>query len=186
MRMLLLGPPGGGKGTQGARLSAQLGVAHIAVGDLLRQEVSAETPLGVRVAEYMTRGELVPDELIIDALTPRLVATEGFILDGFPRTLAQAQTADEAIPLDVVVYLDVREQELRRRLLARAELEGRADDTPDVIARRLHVYADATAPLIELYRERGRLVEIDGEQAAEAITDQVLALAQQALSPSAG
>src|SRR5439155_12199759 len=82
MRMLLLGPPGGGKGTQGARLSAQLGVAHIAVGDLLRQEVSAETPLGVRVAEYMTRGELVPDELIIDALTPRLVAAEGFILDG--------------------------------------------------------------------------------------------------------
>jgi adenylate kinase len=130
MRMLLLGPPGGGKGTQGARLSAQLGVAHIAVGDLLRREVSAETPLGVRVAEYMTRGELVPDELIIDALTPRLVAAEGFILDGFPRTLAQAQTADEAIPLDVVVYLNVREQELRRRLLGRADLEGRADDTP--------------------------------------------------------
>ena len=86
----------------------------------------------------------------------------------------------------MVVHLNVREQELRRRLLARAALEGRADDTPDVIARRLRVYADATAPLIELYRERGQLVEIDGEQAVEAITDQVLALTEQALSPSAG
>ena len=172
--MLLLGPPGGGKGTQGARLAEHLGVPHISTGDLLRAEVARKTPLGKQVAAYMERGELVPDDLMIDVLMPHLQGA-GAILDGFPRTVAQARALDErGVPPDTVVYLPVRAAELRRRLLARAAVEGRSDDTPEVIDNRLRVYEDETAPLIDFYRERGVLTEVRGEQPIERITDEVL------------
>lgn len=172
MRLLLIGPPGGGKGTQGERLSAALGVPHIASGDVLRAEAAAGTPLGRRAARFMERGELVPDAVIIEALTPRL--SGGFILDGFPRNLGQAEAVDKLVTFDAVIHLPVREPELMRRLLARAAVEGRADDTRTVIRHRLRVYAEQTAPLIEHYRRMGVLVERSGEGDVEAITASVL------------
>jgi adenylate kinase len=181
-RLLLIGPPGAGKGTQGTRLSEELGVEHIAVGDLLRAEVSRGTPLGRRVEECLSSGELVSDELIADVLKPALVEANergGFILDGFPRTLEQAEIADElgrrrGVPLDAVVYLDVAESELRRRLLARAEVEGRSDDTAEVIDRRLELFAEATEPLIDLYEQRGILVKADGARPVDDVSREIL------------
>jgi adenylate kinase len=181
-RLLLLGPPGAGKGTQGARLSEELGVEHIAVGDLLRAEVSRGTPLGRQVEECLSSGELVSDELIAEVLTPALVAANargGFILDGFPRTVEQTEIADElgrrrGVPLDAVVYLDVDEAELRRRLLARAEVEGRSDDTADVIDRRLELFAEATEPLIDLYDKRGILLTADGARSVDDVNREIL------------
>ena len=182
MRILLLGPPGGGKGTQGARLSERLGVPHVAAGDLLREEVARATPAGERAAASLRRGELVPDELIIGLLEPALAAAAahgGFILDGFPRTVEQARAADEMTlrldaPLDAVVYLEVPEDELERRLLARAGVEGRSDDTPAVIARRFRVFEQETEPLIDLYARRGLLLRVDGGQDADEITEEAL------------
>ena len=142
MRLLLLGGPGGGKGTQAARLVQRLGIEHVAAGDALRAEVQRGTEIGRRAASYLDRGELVPDEVVVDLITPVAVEAAGhggYVLDGFPRSLAQAHVADDAwerlgIGLEAVVYLEVPERELRRRLLARAETEDRSDDTPDVIA----------------------------------------------------
>ena len=141
MRLLLLGGPGSGKGTQGARLAGRLEVEHVAAGDALRAEVKRGTEIGARAAAYIEAGELVPDEVVVDLMTPIVAAAAqagGYILDGFPRNLAQAHVADDAwerrgIGLEAVVYLEVPEPELRRRLLARAEIEGRSDDTPEVI-----------------------------------------------------
>ena len=181
-RILLLAPPGGGKGTQGARLSPRLGVEHVAAGDLLRAEVAGGSEAGRRAAGYLRRGALVPDRLIIEVLTPALVAANrrgGYILDGFPRTLAQALEADDlgrrlGLALDAVVYLDVPDAELRRRLLARAVEQGRADDTPEVIESRLRLFAAETRPLIDLYRERRILVSVDGARDVEEITSEVM------------
>jgi adenylate kinase len=171
--MLMLGPPGGGKGTQSTRIAERLGIKHISTGDLLRDEVARKTPLGQEVAGYMERGELVPDEMIVDALMPHLQGE--FILDGFPRTVAQARALEQrGIPLDAVVNLTVRAPELKRRLLARAAVEGRSDDTPEVIDNRLRVYEQDTAPVIDFYRERGVLTEVRGEQPIERITDDVM------------
>jgi adenylate kinase len=174
VRLLILGPPGGGKGTQSARLAERLGIEHISTGDLLRDEVARDTPLGREVAGYMERGELVPDELIIDTLIPHLQAG-GFILDGFPRTVEQARALERrGIPLDAAVNLTVRAPELKRRLLGRAAAEGRADDTPEVIDNRLRVYEEQTAPVIDFYRERGLLSEVRGEQPIDRITEETL------------
>lgn len=174
MRMLMLGPPGGGKGTQSARLAGRLGVEHISTGDLLRAEVARATRLGKQVAGYMEHGELVPDDLIIEALVPHLQGG-GFILDGFPRTLAQARALKQhGVPLDAVVNLTVRTPELKRRLLGRAAVEGRSDDTPDVIDNRLRVYEEDTVPVIAFYLELGLLTEVSGEQPIERITDDVM------------
>jgi adenylate kinase len=182
MRLLLLGGPGGGKGTQGARLAERLEVEHVAAGDALRAEVQRGSEIGTRVAGYLDAGELVPDDVVVDLMTPIVAAAAragGYILDGFPRNLAQAHVADEAweqrgIGLEAVVYLEVPEPELRRRLLARAEIEGRSDDTPEVIANRLGLFAETTFPLVEHYRDRGLLVAIAADQAPEAVTDDVL------------
>ena len=144
MRLLLLAGPGGGKGTQGARLAERLEAEHVAAGDALRAEVARGSDIGARVAGYLDAGELVPDQVVVDLMTPIVAAAAeagGYILDGFPRNLAQAHVADDAweqrgIGLEAVVYLEVPEAELRRRLLARAEIEGRSDDTPEVIDHR--------------------------------------------------
>ncbi len=182
-RLLLLAPPGGGKGTQGSRLRERLGVEHLAMGDILRAEVEGGSPAGDRASAYLERGELVPDDVILDLLTPPLVAAAqqgGYILDGFPRTVAQAEALDElgerhGIPLQAVVYLDVDDAELERRLLARAHEQGRRDDTPEVIARRIELFHSDTSPLVDFYEQRGMLERIDGTRDVDDITAEILA-----------
>ena len=187
MNVLLLGPPGSGKGTQGVRLAARLGIEHIATGDLLRAEVAAGTPTGRRAEAFMNSGELVPDELIMELVMPRVfaaAAAEGYVLDGFPRTVAQAHAARElaqragASP-HVVIYLDVPAEELTRRMLARARSQGRADDTAETIAHRIEVFEQVTRPLVEHYRERGLLRVVDaarGGAGPDAVFEAVLAV----------
>ena len=175
MRLLLLAPPGSGKGTQGERLAARFGVRHIAAGDLLRAEARAGTPAGHQIAAWQERGDLVPDQLVLDVLTPVVVAAVaagGYILDGFPRTLPQATVAAElgarlGLTLDAAVYLYAPEPVLMRRLLARA---GRNDDTSDVIEHRLQVFAETTSPLVTYYRNRGILLAVDADQPPESVT----------------
>ena len=178
MNVLLIGPPGSGKGTQGERLAQRLNLEHIAAGDLLRAEVANNTPLGRQVADMMQRGDLVPDVVILSLLMPRVLAASeanGYLLDGFPRSVEQAVEARSlaeragASP-DAVIYLDVPREELVRRILARAAKEGRADDNPETVANRLQVFDEATRPLIDYYRDRGLLHIIDANQDEEAVT----------------
>jgi adenylate kinase len=157
----MLAPPGGGKGTQGERLADELGVEHISSGAVLRAEVAAGTPLGREVAACMAKGRLAPDDLVTQALRPALEQRDSYVLDGFPRTLAQTNDLD----FDAVVYLKVPEPEIERRLLAR----GRADDTPEAIGQRLRQYEADTRPLIDHYREQGVLIELDGDRPADEI-----------------
>ena len=180
MRLLLVGAPGSGKGTQGQALAALYGVEHISSGEVLRVEVRAGTPLGREVADFQRRGDLVPDQIVFDLLIPAVAAATargGYILDGFPRTVPQAlQAADVArrldLTLDAAIYLNVPEPVLLQRLLSRA----RPDDTDEVIKHRLEVFTETTSPLIAYYRQqRGILVEVDGDQPPEAITAEIQA-----------
>jgi len=161
----MLAPPGGGKGTQGVRLARELGVPHISSGDVLRAEVSDDTALGREVKTHMAAGRLAPDELVTRAMLPVIERLDGYILDGYPRTLAQAG----GLEFDAVVYLRVPDDEVERRMLAR----GRADDRPDVIKERLREYAADTEPLIDRYRDV--LVEVDGNRDPDAIADDLKA-----------
>jgi adenylate kinase len=183
VRLLLLAPPGAGKGTQGARLAARYGVRHIAAGDLLRAEARAGTPAGREIAVYQARGHLVPDQIVLNALTPAVVeaaAGGGYILDGFPRTLPQATAAAElaarlGVTLDAVVYLYAPDEVLTRRLLDRASQGGRADDVADVIRHRLLVFAETTGPLIPYYTERGILIAVDADQPPDSVAADIQA-----------
>ena len=161
----MLAPPGGGKGTQGVRLAHELGVPHISSGDVLRSAVAEDTELGREVKAHMAAGRLAPDDLVTRAITPVIESLDGYILDGYPRTLAQAQTVD----FDAVVYLRVPDDEVERRMLAR----GRADDKPGVIRERLREYAADTEPLIDRYRDV--LVEVDGDRDEDAIAEDLKA-----------
>jgi adenylate kinase len=189
VRLLLLAPPGAGKGTQGERLAVWSGVRHIAAGDLLRAEAQAGGRLGREIGTYQARGDLVPDQIVLDVLTPVVVgavAEGGYILDGFPRTLPQATAAAElgvrlGLTLDAVVYLDAPEEVLTRRLLARARQSGRADDTADVIRHRLQVFAETTRPLVAYYAERGILVTVNADQPPESVTADIQAQLRQSL-----
>jgi adenylate kinase len=182
MNVLLIGPPGSGKGTQGERLAERLGIEHLAAGDLLRAEVAKDTPLGRRVADMMTRGDLVPDAVIISLLMPRVLAANdanGYLLDGFPRSVEQAVEARKLAELaeagpDAVIYLDAPREELVRRILARAEVEGRADDNPETVENRLRVFDEATRPLVEHYRERGLLHVVNADQHEDEVTADIL------------
>ncbi|MFN7784183.1 MAG: adenylate kinase [Lysobacterales bacterium] len=182
MRLVLLGAPGSGKGTQATRLKEQLGVPHISTGDLLRAAVAAGTPLGLQAKAVMERGELVSDEIVLGMLEERFSQPDiarGFILDGYPRNLAQASALDALLqrlhlPVDVAVQLDVSTELLVQRIAGRAQAEGRADDTPEAVANRLRVYSDQTAPVIDYYRERGRLVCVYGVGAMEEVSDRIL------------
>jgi adenylate kinase len=183
MNLLLIGPPGSGKGTQGQLLAERFGLEHVAAGDLLRAEVEAETPIGKAVAGYLDRGELVPDEIIVELLMPVIVhAVEknGYVLDGFPRSVGQAliarKLAEEAgaIP-DAVFYLEASRDELVRRILERARIEGRSDDTEEIVNNRLQVFDEATRPLVEYYRSRGLLHVIDANQSEEQVAEHILA-----------
>lgn len=184
VNLLLIGPPGAGKGTQGERLAHRLGIAHLAAGDMLRAEVEAGSPIGKQVADLMRRGELVPDSVIMQLLQPRIVAAAadgGYLLDGFPRSVEQAKEArrmadsSQAAP-DAVIYLDAPRDELVRRILARAEIEGRPDDNPETVTKRLQVFDEATRPLIEYYRDRGLLQVVDANQDEDAVTEAILAV----------
>ena len=168
MRIVLLGAPGSGKGTQGTRLAERLGVPHVSSGELLRRHIDEGTELGGRAADFVARGELVPDDLVL-AIVGQAVAdaraTGGYVLDGYPRSLAQAEQAYAmAVPrgdtADAVVYLSVPDGVVRERLAGRGE--GRADDAdPEVVERRLQVFHELTEPLLDFYRDRGILVTID-------------------------
>ena len=183
MRLLLLAPPGAGKGTQGERLARRFGVPHIAAGDLLRAEARGATARGRQVAAYQERGDLVPDEIVFDVLTPAVVeaaARGGYILDGFPRTLSQATAAAElggrlGVTLDAAVCLYAPDATLTRRLLARASQGGRTDDTGAVIRHRLQLFATATGPLVGYYQKRGILVAVDADEPADSVTAEILA-----------
>jgi adenylate kinase len=168
VRILLLGPQGSGKGTQAQRISSTYGVPHIATGDMLRAAMAAGSELGSRIKPIYDAGELVRDDLMIELIRERLSqpdAERGFVLDGFPRTLEQADALDDMLleigsPLDVVFDLQIDEPTTVVRLLGRAQEEGRSDDTPEAIAKRLELFRDATTPVIEHYRAQGKVVGV--------------------------
>jgi adenylate kinase len=180
MRLVLVGPPGAGKGTQAVRLAERLGVPHISTGDLFRANLSQETALGLEAKSYMDKGNLVPDDVTVRMVRDRLAdddVEKGFILDGFPRTVSQAESLDELLgergeELDAVVEFQVDEDELVNRLLAR----GRSDDTEAVIRNRQQVYRDETFPLLDHYR--AIVVSVDAQGEVEEITDRVAAALQ--------
>jgi len=169
MRLILMGPPGAGKGTQAVALAARIGAAHISTGDIFRANVAEQTELGRNAQRYMDAGEYVPDEITNAMVEERISRddADSFILDGYPRTVDQVETLDGMLeeldrPLDVVLALVVDSEELIARLLKRAETSGRADDTEEVIRHRQEVYTAETAPLLKIYGERGLLREVDG------------------------
>ncbi len=192
MRLLILGPPGAGKGTQAVRVAEHFGIPAISTGDIFRANIRDRTPLGQKVKSIIDAGEYVPDELTNDLVRDRLGqpdAREGFLLDGYPRTAAQVVELDEILieqghPLQHVLELTVDTDEVVARLLRRAETDGRSDDTEDVIRTRQQVYAEQTAPLVETYRERGLLVQVDGMGEVDAVAERVLA-ALEAREPGA-
>jgi adenylate kinase len=170
MRIVFLGPPGSGKGTQARLLGQRAGVPAISTGDMLREAVRLGTPLGLRARAIMEAGELVGDDVVTGLIRERIAAPDarnGFLLDGFPRTIEQARALDQLLegigePLDGVINLLVPEQTLTERMLGRAAEEGRSDDRPQTVAERLRVYREKTAPLVEHYRKRGLLSDVDG------------------------
>ena len=179
MRIVFIGPPGAGKGTQAERLIKKCRLAHLSTGDMLRAARDAQTEVGKKAEEYMSQGQLVPDDVIIAIIADRLAQSDcqsGYLLDGFPRTIAQAEAldamlAEKATPLDVVLELRVPEDELFNRLAGR----GRADDTPDVIRQRLVAYRKQTEPLLDYYGKKNLLKVIDGMGTIEAIFHRVTA-----------
>lgn len=181
MRIAFLGPPGSGKGTQAKLLGKRLGVPAISTGDILREAVRRETALGRRAKAIMEAGELVPDDVMIGLIHERLGsadAADGFVLDGFPRTVEQAQALDRLLedhgtPLDAVLNLAVPEATLFERLLGRSEQEGRSDDRPETIRERLRVYGEKNAPLVRFYEAAGLLTRVDGFGAVDDVTGRI-------------
>jgi adenylate kinase len=183
MRLVLLGPPGSGKGTQALRFTERLNIAHLSTGDMLRAAVAAKTPVGLRAAAIMERGELVPDDVVIGVIADRVEEPDcanGFILDGFPRTVAQAEgldalLKDKGIDLDAVIELSVDEGALLARIEGRAKETGgaRADDNPETVKRRLEVYREQTAPVSAYYEASGRLRRVDGMQTIDQVTEAI-------------
>jgi adenylate kinase len=183
MRILMIAPPGAGKGTQSALIAAHYGIPHIATGELLRDHVARRTDLGLTVQEYLDRGELVPDQVVLDiareALVDAKAAGGGYVLDGIPRNMEQARAAymigrELGMTADVALHLKADDAEVTRRLLARAALERRSDDTADIIAQRLALYHEVTAPIVSWYRDRGILVSVDAMRSAQQVGREIL------------
>ena len=182
IRILLIGPPGAGKGTQAALLAKHFGIPAISTGDIFRENVRNETPLGVEAKAFMDRGEYVPDSLTNALVRDRLNqedAVNGFLLDGYPRTIDQVEELDDILDetdkkLDVVVQLTAESEELQRRLSGRAQEQGRSDDTPDVIKRRLDVYEQQTAPLIDIYASRSLVAKVNGLGEISDVTKRII------------
>lgn len=183
MQLLMVAPPGAGKGTQAAKLAAHYGITHLSSGDLFRREVAAGTAVGKEVEAYLKRGDLVPDSLVLEILAGPVIEAAsrgGYVLDGFPRTRAQAEEAYRVaqqlsgVELQAVVHLEVSREELLRRLLTRAQMDGRVDDTREVIDHRLEVYATETAPMLDFYSGRGLVVDVDGEQPVDEVFSAII------------
>jgi adenylate kinase len=180
VNLLVLGPQGAGKGTQAKRISAEYGIPHVATGDMFRA-LDTGTELGRRVKEIMDSGELVPDEITIAMIRERLSEPDaggGFVLDGFPRNLAQAEALDTMLggigrALDAILFFDVADSVGMERALSRAELEGRSDDTREVIAKRLAVYHEQTEPIVEHYRATGKLVPLHADRTIDEVWSEI-------------
>ena len=192
-RMVLLGPPGAGKGTQAARIAERLGIPAISTGDIFRANVAGATELGTQAKAYMDKGEYVPDSITNAMVADRIAQADcenGFLLDGYPRTTAQvgeldSMLKDSGLALDVVVEITADAEAVVARLLKRAGEQGRADDTEPVIRRRLEVYAESTAPLADLYAERALLVQVDGMGEIDVVTGRIMeALASRGITVS--
>ncbi|MGC1209399.1 MAG: adenylate kinase [Ornithinimicrobium sp.] len=183
MRLLILGAPGAGKGTQAVHIAKRLDIPAISTGDIFRKNISEETELGLKVKSILASGGFVPDDVTIDIVRDRLTeedAQGGFLLDGFPRTPGQVEALDEMLSdqgasLDAVVELTVDTDEVVQRLLQRAQEQGRADDTEEVIRERMNLYAEETAPLSSIYRSRGVLIHVDGMGEVDEVTNRVFA-----------
>lgn len=188
MFIVLMGAPGAGKGTQAKRLHEALDLPHVSTGDLFRYNLKNETELGKLAKTFMDKGELVPDSVTVAMVKDRLSqpdCAEGAILDGFPRTRAQAVALDQLLAemntsISVVPYIKVDREELVRRLLNRAELEGRTDDNEETIRTRMRVYEEQTKPLLDYYEEQGLLVEVDGQQSIEEVQEDLLQVVKEA------
>ena len=188
MRLLLIGAPGAGKGTQAERIAEHFGVVHISSGDLLRDHVSRQTAVGRTASAYMDRGELVPMAVVLDMLRKPVVAAAaagGYVLDGFPRTVEQAEAGyevarDLGVSVQLAILLDVNRDQLVQRLLARGQSSGRSDDTAEVIERRLAVYQEQTEPLLDYYRTRERLIVVNGDRRVDEVTWSVVVQLQRA------
>ena len=182
IRILLIGPPGAGKGTQAALLAQHFGIPAISTGDIFRENVRNETPLGLEAKAFMDRGEYVPDSLTNALVRDRLNqedAVAGFLLDGYPRTIDQVEELDDILEetdkkLDVVVQLTADSEGLLRRLSGRAQEQGRSDDTPEVIKRRLDVYEEQTAPLIDIYASRSLVAKVNGLGEIADVTNRII------------
>jgi adenylate kinase len=182
VRILILGPQGSGKGTQAKRIASAYDVPHVATGDILREAVANGSELGAKVRPILERGDLVPDDLMVGLIRERLADEDGFVLDGFPRTIAQAEALDAMLdeiakPLDAVILLQVCDEVATERLRSRAIEEGRTDDSPDAIRNRLSLYHELTELVVERYRLGGAEFAVDGEQSV----DDVFAAIQDAL-----
>ncbi len=178
MKILILGPQGSGKGTQAKLLAASRGLAHVATGDILRAAIANGSELGRRVEPILERGDLVPDELMIDVIRERVEGEDGYVLDGFPRTLPQAEALGSMLaeiekPFDAVLLLQVSDDVATRRLQVRAANEGRADDSPEAIRNRLRLYHERTEPVVDRYRVDGTLIPVDGEGSVEEVAAQI-------------
>jgi adenylate kinase len=184
MRVLMIAPPGAGKGTQSELIAARFGISHIATGELLRDHVVRRTGLGLAVQEYLDRGELVPDQVVLDMVREAVVAAKaaggGYVLDGVPRNMQQARALylialELEMTADVALHLDAGDAEVTRRLLARAALEHRSDDTEQVIAQRLALYHHVTSPILGWYRQRGILISVDAMRPVQQVSREILA-----------
>jgi adenylate kinase len=194
MRLIIMGPPGAGKGTQAKLIAERLSIPAISTGDIFRANVADETPLGVEAKRYMDAGDYVPDSVTNAMVRDRLAEDDtngGFLLDGYPRTVAQVAELDAMLAgadkaLDAVLVLTVDRDEVVDRLLKRAQVEGRTDDTEEVVRHRQEVYAEQTAPLIEVYAERGLIAEVDGMGEVDDVTARIFAALDQVSGATAG
>jgi len=182
MKLLIMGPPGVGKGTQASRIKSKLNIAHLSTGDILRSEIEKETDTGVQAKLNMDAGKLVPDQVLLDIIQDRIKNPDcdgGYLLDGFPRTLPQAVGLEKIMEsikhtLDMVISLTADENELVERLIKRGEESGRSDDTPEVIRNRQKIYWEQTAPLVDFYKNKGILKDVDGLGEISEITERIL------------